>query len=45
MFCDISTPDGAPAVADPRNVLKRTLAKAADRGFTFYTHPRSSSTC
>ncbi|GAB3131052.1 glutamine synthetase family protein [Marisediminicola antarctica] len=39
MFCDISTPDGQPAVADPRNVLKRTLAKAADRGFTFYTHP------
>lgn len=39
MFCDISTPDGVPAVADPRNVLKRTLEKAADRGFTFYTHP------
>lgn len=39
MFCDIKTPDGEPAVADPRNVLKRTLAKAADRGFTFYTHP------
>ena len=39
MFCDIRTPDGEPAVADPRNVLKRTLAKAADRGFTFYTHP------
>ncbi|TFC32261.1 glutamine synthetase [Cryobacterium sp. TMT2-18-3] len=39
MFCDIMTPDGQPAVADPRNVLKRTLAKAADRGFTFYTHP------
>ncbi len=39
MFCDITTPDGNPAVADPRNVLKRTLAKAADRGFTFYTHP------
>ncbi|MET1044420.1 MAG: glutamine synthetase family protein [Microbacteriaceae bacterium] len=39
MFCDILTPDGQPAVADPRNVLKRTLAKAADRGFTFYTHP------
>ncbi|WP_150306428.1 glutamine synthetase family protein [Planctomonas psychrotolerans] len=39
MFCDITTPDGQPAVADPRNVLKRTLAKAADRGFTFYTHP------
>jgi len=39
MFCDIFTPDGSPALADPRNVLKRTLAKAADAGFTFYTHP------
>jgi glutamine synthetase len=39
MFCDITTPDGQPAVADPRNVLKRALEKAADRGFTFYTHP------
>jgi len=39
MFCDIFTPDGEPAVADPRYVLKRTLQKAADRGFTFYTHP------
>ncbi|GAA1062178.1 MULTISPECIES: glutamine synthetase family protein [Agromyces] len=39
MFCDITTPDGEPAVADPRNVLKRTLARAADAGFTFYTHP------
>ena len=25
--------------ADPRYVLKRALAKAADLGFTFYTHP------
>ncbi len=39
MFCDITTPDGQPANSDPRNVLKRSLAKAADRGFTFYTHP------
>ncbi|HEX5512538.1 MAG TPA: glutamine synthetase family protein [Actinomycetales bacterium] len=39
MFCDILTPDGQPANADPRHVLKRTLARAADRGFTFYTHP------
>ncbi|MCL7660149.1 glutamine synthetase, partial [Klebsiella pneumoniae] len=30
---------GEPAPADPRNVLKRTLAKAAERGFTFYVHP------
>ncbi|MDR0481737.1 MAG: type I glutamate--ammonia ligase [Cellulomonadaceae bacterium] len=39
MFCDIVTPDGLPASADPRNVLKRALAKAADQGFSFYTHP------
>ncbi len=39
MFCDLTTPDGQPAVADPRHVLKRALAKAADAGFTFYTHP------
>lgn len=39
MFCDITTPDGQPSVADPRHVLKRALAKAADHGFTFYTHP------
>lgn len=39
MFCDLTTPDGQPAVGDPRNVLKRALAKAADAGFTFYTHP------
>jgi len=39
MFCDISTPDGQPSGSDPRHVLKRSLAKAADRGFSFYTHP------
>ena len=39
MFCDILTPDGAPSYADPRYVLKRTLTKAANLGFTFYTHP------
>ncbi len=39
MFCDIQTPDGSPSLADSRNVLKRTLAKASDKGFTFYTHP------
>lgn len=39
MFCDISMPDGSPAMADPRHVLKRALNKAADAGFTFYTHP------
>jgi glutamine synthetase len=39
MFCDITTPDVQPAVSDPRHVLKRTLAKASEKGFTFYTHP------
>ncbi|KHL09088.1 glutamine synthetase [Mumia flava] len=39
MFCDILLPDGSPSYADPRFVLKRTLAKAAEMGFTFYTHP------
>ena len=39
MFCDITLPDGSPSWADPRHVLRRALAKAADMGFTFYTHP------
>ncbi len=39
MFCDILMPDGSPSFADSRYVLKRTLAKAADLGFSFYTHP------
>jgi glutamine synthetase len=39
MFCDIAMPDGSPSYADPRHVLKRTLQAAADKGFTFYTHP------
>ncbi len=39
MFCDILMPDGTPSWSDPRTVLRRTLTKAADAGFTFYTHP------
>jgi glutamine synthetase len=39
MFCDIMTPDGQPAAADPRNVLRRALARASDLGFSFYIHP------
>ncbi|HWK20842.1 MAG TPA: glutamine synthetase family protein [Microbacteriaceae bacterium] len=39
MFCDVMTPDGHASASDPRHVLKRSLAKAADRGFAFYTHP------
>ena len=32
-------PTARPSYADPRYVLKRALKKAADLGFTFYTHP------
>ena len=39
IFCDIAMPDGTPSPADPRNVLKRTLEKAAEMGYTCYTHP------
>lgn len=39
LFCDILMPDGSPSYADPRHVLKRTLTRAADLGFSFYTHP------
>jgi glutamine synthetase len=39
MFCDILMPDGTPSFADPRFVLQRALGRAADAGFTFYTHP------
>ncbi len=39
MFCDITMPDGSPSYADPRFVLKRALDRAAEKGFTFYTHP------
>ena len=39
MFCDILLPDGSPSWADPRHVLRRALSQAAEKGFTFYTHP------
>jgi glutamine synthetase len=39
MICDITMPDGSPSASDPRSVLKRTLQRAADMGYTCYTHP------
>jgi len=39
MFSDILMPDGSPSYADPRFVLKRALSGAAEKGFSFYTHP------
>lgn len=39
MFCDVLTPDGKPSMGDSRYILKRNLAKATEKGFTFYLHP------
>jgi glutamine synthetase len=39
MFCDILLPDGSPYTGDPRYALKRMLAKAAEKGYTYYTGP------
>ncbi len=39
MFCDIAMPDGSPSWADPRHVLRRVLADAAELGFSCYVHP------
>ncbi len=39
MFCDIYRTDGQPFEGDPRYVLKRTLRRAAEQGYTFYVSP------
>jgi glutamine synthetase len=39
MFCDLLKPDGSPYEGDPRHVLKRVLARAAAKGYTFYVGP------
>ena len=39
MVCDIRTPGGAPFEGDPRWVLRRTVARAAEQGLTFYVSP------
>ncbi len=39
MFCDILNPDGSPYEGDPRYVFKRLLARAAEKGYTFYVGP------
>ena len=33
LICDIHMPDGTPFAGDPRAVLKRQIARAADRGY------------
>ena len=39
MFCDILRPDGAPFDGDPRNVLRRNIQKASEKGYSFYVGP------
>jgi glutamine synthetase len=39
MFCDVLEPDGSNFKGDPRWVLKKTLKKAKDKGYTFYVGP------
>jgi glutamine synthetase len=39
MFCDILRPGGEPFEGDPRFVLKRNLARAAEMGYTYYVGP------
>jgi glutamine synthetase len=39
MFCDIGNLDGTPFEGDPRQVLKRNLERAREKGFTFYVSP------
>ena len=39
LICDVYNPDGTPFVGDPRGVLKRVLAKAAEMGYSFNVGP------
>jgi glutamine synthetase len=39
VVCDILSLDGTPFAGDPRNVLRRTLDRAREKGFTFYAAP------
>jgi len=39
IFCDIRNLDGAPFEGDPRQVLRRNLNIAREKGFTFFTAP------
>jgi glutamine synthetase len=39
MFCDIVNIDGTPFEGDPRQVLRRNLDKARERGFSFFAAP------
>jgi glutamine synthetase len=38
-ICDVLNPDGTPFAGDPRYVLRKTLAKVAEKGHAFYCGP------
>ena len=39
VFCDITELDGTPHQGDPRNVLRRNLDRAKERGYSLYAAP------
>lgn len=39
LICDVTNPDGSSFVGDPRGVLKRTLKRAEEMGYTFNVGP------
>ena len=39
LLCDVHGPDGEPFVGDPRSVLKRAVARAAELGYDYYCGP------
>ena len=39
IFCDIRNLDGTPFEGDPRQILRRNLGAARERGYTFFTAP------
>jgi glutamine synthetase len=39
IICDVCMPDGSPFEGDPRHVLKKALAQAADMGYSYNVGP------
>ena len=39
VVCDITNLDGTPFEGDPRNVLRKTVERAREKGFSFYVAP------
>ncbi len=39
LIADVHTPDGKPFMGSPRNILKKSLARAQKKGYTYNTGP------